>query len=49
VTWLAGVATAKAADLQANTAAAFDRYVRLTGMRLNEETRGTINLLWLDR
>lgn len=46
--WLAGVATADAADLQANTAAAFDRYVRLTEMRLNEETRGTIHFLWID-
>jgi hypothetical protein len=46
--WLAGVATPQAADLHANTAAAFDRYVRLTEMRLNEETRGTINFLWID-
>jgi hypothetical protein len=40
--WLAGVAPGHAADLQANTTAAFDRYVRLTEMRLNEEKRGTI-------
>jgi hypothetical protein len=46
--WLAGVATSHAADLQANTAAAFDRYVRLTEMRLNEETRGIIPFLWID-
>jgi len=46
--WLAGVATGHAADLQANTAAAFDRYVRLTEMRLNEETRGIIPFLWID-
>jgi hypothetical protein len=46
--WLAGVATGHAADLQANTAVAFDRYVRLTEMRLNEETRGIIPFLWID-
>ena len=39
--WLAGIATGHAADLHANTAAAFDRYVRLTEMRLNEERRGS--------
>jgi hypothetical protein len=46
--WLAGVATGDAADLHANTAAAFDRYVRLTETRLNEEKRGTIPFLWVD-
>src|SRR6202043_366566 len=46
--WLAGVATVHAADLHANTTAAFDRYVRLTEMRLNEERRGTIPFLWID-
>jgi hypothetical protein len=40
--WLMGVATGDAADLHANTVAAFDRYIRLTEMRLNEEKRGTI-------
>ena len=40
--WLAGVATGEVADLHANTAIAFDRYVRLTELRLNEEKRGTI-------
>jgi hypothetical protein len=46
--WLAGITTGHAADLQANTSAAFDRYVRLTEMRLNEEGRGTIPFLWVD-
>ena len=46
--WLAGVATGHAADLHANTTAAFDRDVRLTEMRLNEERRGTIPFLWVD-
>jgi hypothetical protein len=46
--WLAGVATGHAADLHANTAAAFDRYVRLTEMRLDGTRRGTVPFLWVD-
>jgi hypothetical protein len=46
--WLAGVATGHAAELHANTAAAFDRYVHLTETRLNEETRGIMPFLWID-
>ncbi len=47
--WIAAVATAQAADLQADTAVAFDRYVGLTEMRLNQEKNGTIPFLWVDR
>jgi hypothetical protein len=46
--WLAGVATGQAADLHADTTAAFDRYVRLTEMRLDQEKRGMIPFLWVD-
>ena len=48
VAWLAGAADVKAADLHATTAAAFDRYVRLTEMRLDEERRGALPFLWID-
>jgi hypothetical protein len=48
VSWIVTVATVDAADLHASTAGAFDRYVRLTETRLDEERRGTLPLLWID-
>lgn len=38
-----------AADLQPTTAAAFDRYVRLTEHRIDEELLGNVPFLWVDR
>ena len=37
------------ATLRPNTIAAFDRYVLLTELRLDEEARGTVPFLWVDR
>ncbi len=48
VAWLTATTNVDAADLHANTAAAFDRYVRLTETRLDEERRGTLPFLWID-
>lgn len=42
------VADALAADLRARTAAAFDRYVRVTETRMDEEIGGRSPFLWLD-
>jgi hypothetical protein len=47
VAW-AAASRLEAADLHADTVAAFDRYVRLTETRLDEELRGTIPFLWID-
>ena len=46
---LGGVAEARAAELSPATAAAFDRYVRLTEGRLEDERAGKLPFLWLDR
>ena len=46
---LAWAAPAMAADLLPNTAAAFDRYVRLTEARIDRELRGEMPFLWADR
>ena len=46
---LAGTAPATAADLQTKTAEAFDRYVRLTEARLDQEGRGELPFLMADR
>jgi putative flippase GtrA len=43
------VAGLHAADLRTESALAFDRYTRLTEARLDEEARGEIPFLWLDR
>jgi hypothetical protein len=37
------------ADLHPTTAAAFDRYVKLTESRIEEELRGRLPFLWVDR
>jgi len=37
-----------AADLQTNTAIAFDRYVRLTELRLDDERRAAAPFLWVE-
>ena len=44
----AGVAEPEAAPLRANTLAAFDRYVKLTETRNEEELARGTNLLWID-
>lgn len=46
---IAPVPDAAAADLRADTVAAFERYVRLTEARMMEETAGRHPFLWLDR
>ena len=46
--WMAAAGRVDAADLHADTVAAFDRYVRLTKTRLDEELRGRIPFLWID-
>jgi hypothetical protein len=46
--WIAAPAHANAADLQAQTAAAFDRYVKLTEARIDEEMRGKLPFLWIE-
>jgi putative flippase GtrA len=43
------IAGLHAADLRAESALAFDRYTRQTEARLDEEARGEIPFLWLDR
>lgn len=45
---VAAGARPEAADLHANTTAAFERYVRLTEARIEEELRGTRPFLWVD-
>ncbi|MEO8259857.1 MAG: GtrA family protein [Acidobacteriota bacterium] len=46
---LGAAAPARAADLHADAAAAFDRYARLTEARLDREMRGTLPFLWVDQ
>jgi hypothetical protein len=46
--WIGPVSEAAAADLRAETVAAFERYVELTEMRIGEETAGTLPFLWMD-
>ncbi|MBI3261706.1 MAG: GtrA family protein [Acidobacteria bacterium] len=47
--WLAAAAPANAADLRAETVAAFERYVLLTETRMGREMWGSVPFLWLDR
>ena len=47
--WLGPVSAAAAADLRADTLAAFERYVQLTEARMTEETSGRRPFLWVDR
>jgi hypothetical protein len=47
--WLGPDSEAAAADLRADTVAAFERYVQLTEARMMEETAGRRPFLWLDR
>ena len=47
--WIGPVAEAAAADLRADTVAAFDRYVQLTEARIGEETAGRRPFLHMDR
>ena len=49
VACLGTAVAAEAADLQPATIAAFDRYVQLTEMRMNEERDGRVAFLWVDR
>ena len=49
VACLGTAVAAEAADLQPATIAAFDRYVQLTEMRMNEESDGRVAFLWVDR
>ena len=46
--WAAASGSVDAADLHADTVTAFDRYVRLTEARLDEERRGTLPFLWIE-
>jgi hypothetical protein len=46
--WAAGATDANAADLQATTVAAFERYVRLTEARMDRELGGGMPFLWVD-
>ena len=48
VLWVAASAAGSAADLRDATVAAFDRYVRLTEVRMDAEMRGGRPFLWLD-
>ena len=48
VSWIATMGSAHAADLHGNTAEAFDRYVRLTEVRLSDEAHSTDRFLWID-
>ena len=48
IEWMGTVAHAEAADLHANTLAAFDRYVQLTEARIDDERRGTLPFLWIE-
>ena len=45
---VARAAEPRPAELQANTLAAFDRYVKLTEVRNDEELKRGTNLLWID-
>ena len=47
--WIGPRSDASAADLRADTVAAFERYVQLTEARMMEETAGRRPFLWLDR
>lgn len=47
--WIGPGSDAAAADLRADTVAAFERYVRLTEARMMEETAGKRPFLWMDR
>jgi len=47
--WIGPVSEVAAADLRADTVAAFDRYVKVTEMRISEETAGRRPFLWMDR
>jgi hypothetical protein len=47
--WIGPLPEAAAADLHADTVAAFERYVRLTEARMREETAGRRPFLWLDQ
>ena len=47
--WLAASAPLIAADLQRAAAESFDRYSRVTEARLDQELRGQLPFLWLDR
>lgn len=47
--WIGPVSDAAAADLRADTVAAFERYVQLTEARMMEETSGRRPFLWMDR
>jgi hypothetical protein len=49
VTWNVATSDVDAADLQDRTIAAFDRYVRLTETRIDDEVRGAAPFLYLDR
>ena len=46
---IASAGVVAAADLQPNTVAAFDKYVRLTEGRMDGELRGDAPFLWIDR
>jgi hypothetical protein len=46
---LGPVSEVAAADLRPDTVAAFDRYVKLTEMRISDETAGRRPFLWMDR
>jgi hypothetical protein len=48
VVCVALAAVTSAADLRERTTAAFDRYVRVTEARMDEEIRGTRPFLWID-
>ena len=48
IEWMGTVARAEAADLHANTLAAFDRYVQLTEARVDDERRGRRPFLWIE-
>src|SRR6185503_6189416 len=47
--WIGPLSEAAAADLRADTVAAFEHYVQLTEARMMEETAGRSPFLWLDR
>jgi hypothetical protein len=46
---VATLATPSAADLREATNVAFDRYVRVTEVRMGSEVAGTLPFLWIDR